>query len=305
VAALLIPRDSPVKRVEELVPATKPKDTPVVDKKPLTVKQDAPKTEVQVLPATTQTLTLDLGNGVTMECVYIRPGTFEMGGRNNSKEGRFTAVETPKHWVTITKGFYLGKYEVTQAQYQAMTGSNPSKSTKDPNCPVDNTRWENVLEFCQKASEKTKRIVRLPTEAEWEYACRAGTATDWSHGSDPARLIDYAWIDTNAEGRSHPVGQKKPNPWGLYDMHGNVCERVSDRYDKNYYASSPKEDPTGASGGVAIGANSTLLLRGGTWKSNADDCNSGARLRGGGFGNYDNWGFRAAVSASTEDKANH
>ncbi|QDU26581.1 Formylglycine-generating sulfatase enzyme [Anatilimnocola aggregata] len=192
------------------------------------------------------TLKLDLGEGVNLELVYIQPGTFVMGGES-AKEGRFECVDMPKHEVTLTKGFYLGKYEVTQAQYQLIMGSNPSGATKDPSCPVDTIGETDATEFCAKVVEKTGQEVRLPTEAEWEYACRAGTKTEWFFGDDPSKFGDYAWFRDNDGGKSHPVGQKKPNPWGLYDIYGNVYERVSDRYAKDYYAKSPKEDPTGPS----------------------------------------------------------
>ncbi|HEX5789722.1 MAG TPA: SUMF1/EgtB/PvdO family nonheme iron enzyme, partial [Luteolibacter sp.] len=191
-------------------------------------------------------LKLDLGGGVVMEFVYIKPGTFVMGGESE-KDGKFECVEVPKHEVTLTKGFYLGKYEVTQAQYQAITGENPSKAAKDPNCPADTIGEADAVGFCAKLAEKTGRGVRLPTEAEWEYACRAGSKTAWFFGDDPAALGDYAWFKDNDGGKSHPVGQKKPNPWGLYDIHGNVCERVSDTYARDYYAKSPKVDPVGPS----------------------------------------------------------
>jgi len=243
-----------------------------------------------------QGLTLDLGGGVTMECVYIEPGTFVMGGHSDA-EGRFQASELPEHTVTITKGFYLGKYEVTQAQYQAIMGRNPSRSTRDPNCPVDSTEWDDEIAFCNKVAEKTGQKVRLPTEAEWEYACRAGTDTDWSFGNDPAALTEHAWFGENSGGRSHQVGQKKPNPWGVHDIYGNVSERVADRYERSYYASSPKEDPTGAKVGFSCGNGGTTILRGGNWKHGAAGrCRSGTRLRGGGYGFYDNWGFRVACT---------
>jgi formylglycine-generating enzyme required for sulfatase activity len=189
-------------------------------------------------------LMLDLGSGVTMEFVYIKPGTFVMGGES-TKDGRWECVEVPKHEVTITRGFYLGKYEVTQAQYQLITGENPSGAVKDPNCPADTVGEQGALEFCAGLAVKTGRAVRLPTEAEWEYACRAGSTTPWFFGDDPSKFGDYAWFNDNDGGKSHPVGQKKPNPWGLYDMYGNVCERVSDIYARDYYAKSPKEDPVG------------------------------------------------------------
>ena len=194
-------------------------------------------------------LTLDLDDGVTMEFVYIKPGTFVMGGESET-DGRFECVEVPKHEVQLTKGFYLGKYEVTQAQYQAIMDSNPSKSTKDPDCPVDNVGEPDALTFCGKLAEKTGRDVRLPTEAEWEYASRAGRDTKWFFGNDHAQIGEYAWFKDNAGAKSHPVGQKKPNPWGLYDIYGNVCERISDKYARNYYSISPKVDPTGPSQGT-------------------------------------------------------
>jgi len=156
----------------------------------------------------------------------------------------------PKHEVTLTRGFYLGKYEVTQAQYEVIMGSNPSRSTKAPDCPVDNVGESDALEFCAKLAEKTGHEVRLPTEAEWEYASRAGRDTKWFFGNDPSQLGDYAWFKDNADVKSHPVGRKKPNPWGLYDIYGNVCERISDKYSRSYYSISPKVDPTGPSQGV-------------------------------------------------------
>jgi len=187
---------------------------------------------------------LDLGDGLKLEFVYIKPGTFTMGG-DNKNDSKWTALNTPKHKVTITKGFYMGKYEVTQAQFQKIMGSNPSRASKDPNCPADNIAEGDALKFCENVASKTKRDVRLPTEAEWEYACRAGSKTKFFFGDSPSRYGDYAWFKDNDGGKSHPVGQKKPNPWGLYDIYGNVVERVSDRFAKDYYAKSPKEDPTG------------------------------------------------------------
>ena len=196
------------------------------------------------------TMTLDLGPStelgtgkrLTMEMVYIKPGTFVMGGVND-KDGRFKCVELPKHEVQITKGYYLGKYEVTQAQFEAIMGYNPSRSTKGPDCPVDNIPQTDAAKFCDLVAAKSGQDVRLPTEAEWEYACRAGSSTRWFCGDDPAALGDYAWFKGNAEKKSHPVGQKKPNAWGLYDMHGNVCERIADVYATDFYAKSPKQDP--------------------------------------------------------------
>jgi hypothetical protein len=192
-------------------------------------------------------LTLELGDGVKLEMVYIKPGKFVMGG-SNTWDNRFGCNELPKHEVTITKGFYLGKYEVTQTQYDAMMGPNTSKNPRGPNYPATTPGGitaGKARKFCEEVSKKTGRDVRLPTEAEWEYACRAGSTTEWFCGDDPAKLGDYAWYKDNDDKKAHPVGQKKPNPWGLYDICGNVFERVADIYSKDYYANSPKEDPTG------------------------------------------------------------
>jgi len=189
-------------------------------------------------------LKLDLGDGVTMEFIYVKPGKFVMGGENE-KEGRFACVEVPKHGVELTQGFYLGKFEVTQAQYVAAMGQNPSRSTKGADCPVDNVSEPDARQFCIRLSEIANVEARLPTEAEWEYASRAGRSTKWFFGDDPSKIGDYAWYKDNAGAKSHPVGQKKPNPWGFHDIYGNVCERISDKYHKAYYSVSPAKDPTG------------------------------------------------------------
>ncbi|MCA9082066.1 MAG: SUMF1/EgtB/PvdO family nonheme iron enzyme, partial [Planctomycetaceae bacterium] len=182
---------------------------------------------------TPRELTLNLGDGVMLELVYIQPGSFVMGGESKV-DGRFECVELPQHDVTLTRGFFLGKHEVTQAQYEAIMGANPSKSTKAADCPVDNVGVDDALSFCGKAAELTGHDVRLPTEAEWEYASRAGRKTKWFFGDDPSQLGEYAWFKDNAGGKSHPIGQKEPNPWGLYDIYGNVNERISDTYARNY-----------------------------------------------------------------------
>jgi formylglycine-generating enzyme required for sulfatase activity len=191
-------------------------------------------------------LTLDMGGGVTMKMVLIRPGKFRMGDEG---EGR--------HEVTISKPFYMGVTEVTQAQYVAVMGTNPSKFKGATN-PVEAVSWNDATEFCKKLSEKTRQVVRLPTEAEWEYACRAGTQTAFSFGDDPAALGDYAKWAGNSGMRAHPVGWKKPNSWGLYDMHGNVLEWCADWYGE--YPKGPVTDPSGPATG-----NGYRVVRGGSW----------------------------------------
>jgi formylglycine-generating enzyme required for sulfatase activity len=160
-------------------------------------------------------------NSIGMDFVLIPAGKFMMGSDTGDND------EKPVHEVRISKPFYLGKYEVTQGQWQAVLGNNPSNFKGDANLPVGNVSWEDVQEFIRKLNAKeggTK--YRLPTEAEWEYAARAGTTTAYSYGNDVSQLKEYAWYAENAGGKTHPVGQKEPNAWGLHDKHGNVWEWV-------------------------------------------------------------------------------
>eukprot|EP00977_Amphora_coffeiformis_P018745 scaffold6688_cov181-Amphora_coffeaeformis.AAC.8 len=194
---------------------------------------------------------LNVQGTVRMEFVFCAPGSFIMGGDPNKKDGRFDCVETPNHTVTLTRGFWLGKYPVTQEQYQTIMGINPSKSTKDPKCPVDNIGTSDAFDFVDKMVEVIGRDFRLPTEAEWEYAARGGKGEGkWFFGNNPQVLGEYAWFKGNSGGKSHQVGQKKPNPFGIYDMYGQVYERVSDKYSVDYYKRSPEKDPTGPSQGI-------------------------------------------------------
>jgi hypothetical protein len=190
-------------------------------------------------------LTLDLGLGVSLEFVYIKPGRFVMGGERDFGKGH-DCPETPKHEVEITRGFYLGKYELTIVQYEALKNPEKVSSLPQPNHPKGMIGVPEAAWFCRIASAKTGRHVRLPTEAEWEYAARAGTSTTHFFGDDPSKLGDYAWFNQNSGRKLQEVGQKKPNPWGLYDIYGNVWELTSDIYDPDYYANSPKQDPKGA-----------------------------------------------------------
>jgi formylglycine-generating enzyme required for sulfatase activity len=142
--------------------------------------------------------------------------------------------------------------------------------------PVENVSWDDALEFCRKLSELPEekaagRTYRLPSEAQWEYACRAGSTTNYCFGDDEAQLGNYAWYDKNSGGTTHPVDGKKPNAWGLYDMHGNVWEWCEDRYDAGYYSGSPMDDPVGPSGGV------NRVFRGGSWSDPAGYCRSANR----------------------------
>jgi formylglycine-generating enzyme required for sulfatase activity len=237
-----------------------------------------------------RTLTLNLGGGVTMDLVYIKPGVFMMGG-NQDKKLPWQGVEKPIHEVAITRGFYIGKYEVTQAQYEIIMGGNPSK-WKEPNRPVEQVSWNEAVEFSRLATQRTRIQFRLPTEAEWEYACRAGSVGRYCFGSDETGLADYAWHRSNSGLQTHPVGQKRPNAWGLHDMHGNVCEWVADWYGVGYYANSPQENPTGP------GAGTQRVLRGNMWGSLSDRCRSGIRIKANPSQRQDSYGFRVVVSVS-------
>lgn len=212
---------------------------------------------------------VDLG-AVEMEFVLIPRGEFTRGSPE-TEQGRDND-EGPVQTIRIAKPFWMSKYEVTQEQYTAVMGRNPSSFKANDN-PVDSVSWETAREFCRRLSRRYDRTFRLPTEAEWEHACRAGTQGRYSYGddSDLAKLDEYAWYFNNSQGKTHPVGQKNPNGYGLYDMHGNVLEWCLDRYDARYYEVSPTTSPAGP----AYGAR--YVVRGGSWNSSWKNCRSAAR----------------------------
>lgn len=215
-----------------------------------------------------------------VEMVLIPGGWFEMG----SDRGR--SNESPVHRVWVDS-FLMDRYEVTQEQYAKLMLGNPSHF-KGPDRPVEQISWAMAALYCNARSraeglepcydEETGECnfqangYRLPTEAEWEYACRARTDTNYFFGNDARRLREYAWYAENSLGRTHPVGRKKPNPWGLYDMYGNVAEWCNDIYGENYYRSSPERNPRGPADGERY------VLRGGSWSSSADACRSSYRV---------------------------
>lgn len=202
-----------------------------------------------------QNFTEDLGKGVKLEMIAIPGGSFLMGSEDFENT-------RPVHPVKLSP-FHIGKYQVTQAQWQAVIGNNPSQFKGD-NLPVERVSWDVAVEFCEKLSKQTGNKYRLPTEAEWEYACLAGSTGKYCFGDDESLLKDYAWFGEDVfKGSTHPVGQKKPNNWGLYDMHGNVWEWCQDWYDANYYVELSKQgeavDPQGPANGKS------RVLRGGSW----------------------------------------
>lgn len=162
-----------------------------------------------------------LPNQVALEMITVPTGNFLMG--TLSLDYNYPRDEKPLHKVYLLS-FAIGKYPVTQAQYQAVMRTNPSYFKNNPQNPVEQVNYDDAIAFCQKLTQLTGKNYRLPTELEWEYACRAGTTTDYYFGDDYRQLGDYAWYLDNSQGTTHPVGQKKPNTLGLYDMHGNVWE---------------------------------------------------------------------------------
>src|SRR6266536_618271 len=235
--------------------------------------------------------------------VQIPGGKFVMGDKDE--------VDAPPHEVVVSS-FSMDKNLVTQEQFQKIMGTNPSRWKGDKN-PVEQLRWSDAVRFCNKRSEleglqpcydlKTLNCnfdangYRLPTEAEWEYACRAGTTTAYFFGDSPAKLGDYAWFDRNSGGHPRPVGQKQPNAWGLYDMAGNVWEWCNDFYKVDYYQEAPRQDPKGPD------EAQNKVLRGGAWRFSADNCRSAYRYNESpGYSDvcfgYDIYGFRCVRKAA-------
>ena len=219
-------------------------------------------------PKTGDTKTLALPDGVKMEMVYVAPGSFTMGSPE-SEDGRFD--DETQHRVTLTKGYWLGKYEVTQRQWESVMGENPSRF-KGPDRPVENVSWDDCQRFIAKVDAEARRQfgggARLPTEAEWEHACRAGTTGPYGGSGN---LDDMGWYGGNSGNKTHPVGQKQANDWGFHDMHGNVWEWCND-----WYASygGDTTDPIGPA------SSDSRVLRGGSWRNLARVCRSAYRSRG-------------------------
>jgi formylglycine-generating enzyme required for sulfatase activity len=212
-----------------------------------------------------KTLTIDLGGDVKMEFVLVPAGSFVMG--SNEKN-----YEKPPHKVTVAKPFYLGKYEVTQAQWDAVMG-RWQHHFRNPKHPVETVSWPDCQTFLKKLGDKVPgREFRLPSEAEWEYACRAGSTARFSFGNDEKDLDDHAWHGGNAKLTTHPVGEKKPNAWGLHDMHGNVWEWCEDVWHDNY-AGAPSDGSAWIEGDQKF-----RVLRGGSWAHFGPDLRCSHRI---------------------------
>lgn len=219
-------------------------------------------------------LALELGKGETLELLLVPVGTFLMGSPKD-EPGR--DEDEQLHRVRISRPFYLGKYEVTQGQWEAVMDHNPSFFQDEPSLPAETVTWEECEAFCRKLSQRTGRKVRLPTEAQWEYVCRAGTSTPFSFGKEITPLeANYDWSEGGALfveplQKTIRVGSFPPNAWGFYDLHGNVREWCSDWYARDYERFSPLTDPTGPASGTVH------VMRGGCWDDYSRRCRSAYR----------------------------
>lgn len=251
---------------------------------------ETPSTPVVPVTAGIQDLGLTIpgSGGVQLSMKLIPSGSFMMGSPNMEQDR--DDDEGPQHRVTISKAFYMGVFEVTQEQWKAVMGTSPSSFGYNAKYPVEEVSWEDCQRFISKINAMGIGTFRLPTEAEWEYACRSGSTTrfPWGDDSGYSSLGQYAWYSSNSNDTTHPVGLKKPNAWGLYDMHGNVWEWCSDWYAP--YASTAQTDPKGPS--TAPSSGSSRVLRGGSWYSDPRYCRSANRGSGAPTGPDNDLGFR-------------
>ncbi|MBX3421790.1 MAG: SUMF1/EgtB/PvdO family nonheme iron enzyme [Pirellulaceae bacterium] len=234
-----------------------------------------------------------------MQLVLIPAGTFLMGSPDSDSEAN--GDEKPQHRVTLSRSYYMGETEVTQGQWKAVMGTEPWKDGRNvrigANYPATYVSWDDAVEYCKRLSQSEGREYRLPTEAEWEYACRGGSTSKYSFGDSASELGRYAWFEDNTakigEACARIVKQKQPNQFRLYDMHGNVKEWCSDSYGENYYVSSPGTDPQGPD------TRYYPVYRGGGWDSTAGVCRSAYRYGDSPAARYDFLGFRL-VSVSSQ-----
>ncbi|AFY37381.1 Sulphatase-modifying factor protein [[Leptolyngbya] sp. PCC 7376] len=298
-------RERDVKKLRRFQESLGLRDEDVAQWIPAEIKQvtqaatsKAPKRETEERP---KSFTEELGNGVKLDMVLIPKGRFMMGMSDDEIEKLVKKYkwdgfrrEAPQHRVDITQAFYMGKYQVTQGQWQAVMGDNPSEFQNGDDYPVEQVSWDDCHEFLEKLNPQTGKSFRLPSEAEWEYACRAGTTTQYYFGDDAEQLGKYAWFadnsgDKNIDSseiwrtdsgnygkrilgnncRTHPVGQKKPNQFELFDMHGNVWEWCEDDFEDNY--KTPRTQKS------FVGSGDQKVLRGGAWAFDPERCRSAIR----------------------------
>jgi formylglycine-generating enzyme required for sulfatase activity len=247
----------------------------------------------------------EITNSIGMKLKRIKAGKFLMGSPKG--EADRSEDEGPRHEVEVTRSFYIGFYPVTKGQFAAFVRDDGYKTEAEKNGdehtwqkpyfrtkydqtdddPVVEVSWDDAVKFCAWLSKKEKKTYDLPTEAEWEYACRAGTTTAFSFGHDPKALGDYAWYSDNSGGHTHPVGGKKPNPWGLYDMHGNAWQWCADRWGKYQegYFKDPKDTDS----------DQNPVLRGGSWADDPVLCRSAYRNSNPTGRRVDDNGFRVVL----------
>lgn len=230
-----------------------------------------------------KTFSLTLLDDLSMDFVRIEPGTFMMGSDEEVGE----EDEVSRHEVTIDTAFYIGTCEVTQAQWTAIMGTNPSTFVNDSN-PVENVSYNDCLLFIKKLQKLTGYKIALPTEAQWEYSCRAQSSTKWFFGDTDTDLAVYAWSGDESGKTTHPVGQKQANPWGLYDMYGNVQEWCSDWYNSSY-SDRAQTNPVGPKSGTS------RVLRGGGWGDFSALVRSACRNACGSDEKNDGIGFRCIL----------
>ena len=258
---------------------------------------DPYRTRIAARVSEMRRLLIDLGaprivleaGGTTMQLVAAPAGRFWMGNKF-PREG-----EPPQYEVELPRSFYVGIHEVTQEQYEGLMKANPSKF-QGPQNPVDSVTWNEAIEFCKKLSAATELSARLPTEEEWEYACRAGNASVYCYGDVLAALSGYAWHLPNSGGKTRPVGQKKPNAWGLYDVHGNVAEWCSD-----HFSQEDNQEPVRPRGFSALHSSETLrVVRGGAWGCTPEQCRSALRGRCEPDRRENSVGFRVVVESAVQ-----
>ena len=237
--------------------------------------------------ANSDNITIPVKDGISIDMVRVEAGTFTMGATAEMEDP--DDEEKPTHQVTLTNDYYIGKYEVTQALWQAVMGNNPS-NFKGDNLPVEKVSWDDCQEFISKLNRITGKTFRLPTEAEWEYAARGGNKSRGYQYSGSNNLLDVAWFRDNSGSKTHAVGTKQPNELGIYDMSGNVDEWCQDWYWYGAYSSSSQVNPTGANSG------SYRVCRGGSWGCIARICRSSYRYCGTPVSRYTFLGLRLVLS---------
>ncbi|MEW6235609.1 MAG: SUMF1/EgtB/PvdO family nonheme iron enzyme [Candidatus Omnitrophota bacterium] len=279
----LIPPPTPTLKEQITFPTNAPNPESIIPNPIQSISSPAPTQQTPI-----KELTIHLPQNIDMTFVYIPAGEFMMGHGKNERD--ITEMRTPPHKVTIYHEFYIGKYLVTQAQWRAIMGDNPSYFKEKPNNPVEQVTWYSCKLFIERLNQMDKGIFRLPSEAEWEYACRAGTTTWFYWGDDlEYKVIDkYAWFGGNSNGTTHEVGLKEPNRWCLYDMSGNIWEWCEDDWHFDYNGA-----PNDGNAWISYPRNIIRVIRGGCWAGDASVCRSSIRYNSPVDGNND-IGFRLA-----------